>query len=323
MANEYFAVILEVSPRLINIGFAGEAVPSVSLRPDLPIWKKYQPAYKETYPRHFGLQSHSISQQQKEKILELFKKDNLSRSSLNAFQQAHRDGHFTFWEQDNYRALARLLKHTVTKQLMVSPRYVKFMVLDDDSSALEKFQLSSALLGPFGCATSVYFIPRAPCISMAASVEEALVVDIGWLECRLSALSELRVVKQRGTIGYSEETIDYGKSPGFSELIPGLSSLVADLVGELAVDVRPQVLQNLVFCGTIASLELQRNLVKQIQSLFPKLRVSGKYCLGAWAGGSIYCSTSLLKQDMNALRHREVTVEKLRSGAWKDVLLAG
>lgn len=321
MANEYFAVILEVSPRLINVGFAGEAVPSVSLRPDLPIWKRYQPAYKETYPRHFGLQSHSISQEQKEEILELLKKDDLSRSSLNAYQEAHRGGNFTFWEQDNYRAVSRLLKQVVTKQLMVSPRHVKIMVLDNDSSALERFQLSSALLGPFGCAASVYFIPRAPCISMAASVEEALVVDIGWLECRLSALSELRVVKQRGSIDYSEETMTYGKSESQEKLEnSGLAALVGGFVGELAVDVRPQVLQNLVFCG--ASLELQRDLVKQVQGLFPKLRVSGKYCLGAWAGGSIYCSTSLLKHDMNALRHREVTMEKLRSGAWKDVLLA-
>lgn len=331
MANEYYAVILEISARKINIGFAGEAAPSISIRPDLPIWNRYQPPYKETYPRYFQLQSHSITQEQKEEILLSIKDDNESLNSLNAYQEAHRRGEFAFWEQDGYESLSRLLKHVVTKQLMVTPRYVKIMILDDDSSALDKFQLCSALLGPLGCATSVFFIPRAPCISMAASVEDSLVVDFGWLECRVSALSELRVVKHTVTETYSEETIRFkgaesddgsesAASKGFAKFA-GLPKLLAKLIGDLAVDVRPQVLQNLVFCGDIASIDLQRHLVKETQKEFPKLTVSGKYCLGAWAGASIYCSTSFLKHDMNALRHKEVTMEKLRTGKWKDVFL--
>ncbi|PVH15587.1 uncharacterized protein CXQ87_003433 [Candidozyma duobushaemuli] len=331
MANEYYAVILEFSARKINIGFAGEAAPSVSIRPDSPIWIRYHPPYKETYPRYFQLQSHSITQEQKEEILLSLKDDNESSKSLNAFQEAHRKGEFAFWEQDGYESLCRLLKHVVTKQLMVTPRYVKIMILDDDSSALDKFQLCSAVLGPLGCATSVFFIPRAPCISMAASVEDSLVVEFGWSECRVSALSELRVVKHTVTEDYSEETISFREAENddgaenaalkdFAKF-GGLPKLLAKLVGDLAVDVRPQVLQNLVFCGDIASIDLQRHLVKESQKEYPKLTVSGKYCLGAWAGASIYCSTSFLKHDMNALRHKEVTLEKLRTGKWKDVFL--
>ncbi|PSK38697.1 hypothetical protein C7M61_002636 [Candidozyma pseudohaemuli] len=331
MANEYYAVILEISAQEINIGFAGEAAPSISIRPGLPIWNRYQPPCKETYPRYFQLQSHSITQEQKEEILLSLKDDNESHRSLNAYQEAQRKGEFAFWEQDGYESLSRLLKHIVTKQLMVTPRYVKIMILDDDSSALDKFQLCSALLGPLGCATSVFFIPRAPCISMAASVEDSLVVDFGWLECRVSALSELRVVKHTVTETYSEETIRFkgaesdnnaenAASKDFAKFA-GLPKLLAKLVGELAVDVRPQVLQNLVFFGDIASIDLQRHVVKETQKEFPKLTVSGKYCLGAWAGASIYCSTSFLKHDMNALRHKEVTMEKLRTGKWKDVFL--
>lgn len=331
MANEYYAVILEISARKIIIGFAGEAAPSISIRPDLPIWNRYQPPYKETYPRYFQLQSHSITQEQKEEILLSIKDDNESLNLLNAYQEAHRRGEFAFWEQDGYESLSRLLKHVVTKQLMVTPRYVKIMILDDDSSALDKFQLCSALLGPLGCATSVFFIPRAPCISMGASVEDSLVVDFGWLECRVSALNELRVVKHTVSEDYSEETIRFkgaggdtdSQSAAFNDIskFAGLPKLLAKLVGDLAVDVRPQVLQNLVFCGDIASIDLQRHLVKETQKGFPKLTVSGKYCLGAWAGASIYCSTSFLKHDMNALRHKEVTMEKLRTGKWKDVFL--
>lgn len=331
MANEYYAVILEFCARKINIGFAGEAAPSVSIRPDLPIWNRYQPPYKETYPRYFQLQSHSITQEQKKEILNSLRDDHDSLKSLNAYQGAHRKGQFAFWEQDGYESLCRLLKHVVTKQLIVTPRYVKIMILDDDSSALDKFQLCNALLGPLGCATSVFFIPRAPCISMAASVEDSLVIDLGWRECRVSALSELRVVKHTVTEDYSEETVSFKEAENDDDAedtaskelakFDGLPKLLARLVGELAVDVRPQALQNLVFCGDIAGIDLQRYLVKETQKEFPKLSVSGKYCLGAWAGASIYCSTSFLKHDMNALRHKEVTMEKLRTGKWKDVLL--
>lgn len=337
MANEYYAIILELSPRKINVGFAGEASPLVSIRPDTPLWEKFQPPYeKDVYPRFFDLSSHSLTKEQKEELSSVLKNDKADSLILEKYQHDSQNGSFTFWELDGFRALGRLMKYVVVRNLMVSPCHVKIMVLDSGASALEKFQLCSVLLGPSGCACSVYFIPRASCISMAASVEDSVVVDFQWLECRISALSELRVVKEKCVETYSEETACYKMLRTVSDAeearekvneghflsFKGLPEVLELLVEELAVDVRPKMVQNLVFTGDIAlSVELQRSLVKEVQLLLPRLTVSGKYCLGAWAGASIYCSTSLLKHDMNDLRNREVTREKLRNGKWKSIFI--
>lgn len=335
MATEYYAVICEISPRALRIGFAGESIPLVCLEPSLPLWRKYRPSSdKDIYPRLFDLDSHLLTPEQRKKLTKSVQNSPEDQSLLETYRKDAADGKFVFWGNDAFRALGRLMKHIITKELMVSPRNVKLMVLDYGYSAVERFQLCRALLGPAGCAHSVYFISRAPCVSMSASVEDAIIVDFGWLECRISVLGELRIVKETGleelceeVICYRalrdtgagiEETLDYLVKE--SSMLLDLPAAIARLVGDISIDLRPQVLQNIVFCSSVVPLSTQRELVKQIQQLLPKLQVSGKHCLGAWAGASIYCSTTLLKHDLYQLRDREVTAEKLATGAWKKAI---
>lgn len=339
MANEYFAIILEVSPRVLNVGFAGESSPQVSLHPDLTLCKKYLTKQRGCiYPRYLDLHSHSLTPEQKLSLEDALQNDSRKLNLLEKYKQDY-CRRFVNWNQDDYRTLARLIKYIVTRILLVSPAQAKIFVLDQGLPGMEKFHLTKALVEATSCARSVYFIPRIPCVSMAANVEDSLVIDFQWQECRVIALQELRIVKEAAVVEYSEETVCYrlveeGVVDDADEalsildekscsIFEGLSAWIARFVHFLAVDVRPKVVQNVVFCGDLVkSVELQRQLVKDIQNALPNLRVSGKHCLGAWTGASIYCSTTLLRHDMNELRHSEVTKEKLHTGHWKDILLS-
>lgn len=342
MANEYYAVTLEFSPRSIRLGFAGEATPHTEISWNTPVWNKFQTNKipQKALPGYLETASHALSPEQQaqltENVCELHEKVALT------YRQDMTNNRFVFWQDDGYLALSRTLKHLLVAKLLISPGRTKLFVVDGGFSAVEKFQFCQALLTPTGIA-SVCFVPRSPCSAISANVENAVVVDFGWKDCSVVVVGDLRCILVDRFSRFSEEAVRYrleedlnsvgdlvvgrsGQKSVLENVLFGCDSLpqaIAQVIRKQAIDLRPVIAKNLVMTGELAHIcGLKGRLIQEVQCLLPDVAVLGKETLGPMAGTSLYCSTTLLRHDRNKWKHLEVTREKLNTEAWKELQTA-
>lgn len=343
--SEYYAVVLQFSATEIKLGFAGESVPHVTLSPLSPTWKKFQPpttGQTQKLPRYLGVGSRALEPEEKAKLIESIQSDPSTKNIVGQYTADLNYGRWTHWHTNEYLHLARLLKYCVVQFLLVLPANCKFFIIDPNFPALQKYQLCSSLLKLKVCAALV-FLPQAQLSAISAGLEDSVVVDFAWDECTVTVLGELRVLASATFHQYSEETVHYkvvetkgtlnfeevqklNTKSGIEDLkllslLKGLPGKIADLILKLDIDAKAKVCENIVFTGALLeSPGVKKAIIGEIQKLLPHLHISAKRTLGSWAGASLYCSTTLLRQDSRKWKHMEVSRDKLETEAWSQYL---
>lgn len=309
--SQYYAIILEFTQRELRLGLAGEAQAHVRLTPDSPEWKDADPPESSTcFPEYLQLDSHSLTSDTRDVLLQSVQRN---QPNLPQFARDRDLRRWADWSADGFAALSRLTRTLLVQRLLVSPSEVKLFVLDGGLCALDKYALCETMMSD-RAAVSVTFLPHSPCCSVAAGVEDALVVSLGWLRCRVVAILDLRCVSQTETRRFSEQSLLYGEQECDSEDLRGLCLEIASQLRNLPSDTRPKVARNVLFVG-LENPAFVNKIIESLQAAFPKYGVSAKVCLGAWAGASLYCSTSLLKQNTAKWRHMEISKRSLESTA--------
>lgn len=337
MANEYYAIILEFSPRSVKLGFAGEPEPHISVDSASPLWKSfiYPPTSETRYPSTLGLESHALLVSDKEHMVASLSEEQ--RSAVSRFNKGFGLRWFR-WESDNYRTLAKLVKYLILSLLLVSNSSAKVFLVDGGLAAVQKFQLCEAFFAR-KVAVAVSFLPRAPCIMMAAGVENGLLVDLGWDECALVSVFDLRSIASKRLKHFGEENVHYlslSQEKGTGEFDPshitasneslqavffssGLAKAIASEILSLDIDCRSAVAQHIVFNGPLAKIpQFTDNTLKDVNQIAGTVSVKEKVGLGAWCGASLYCSVALLKEEKSNWRIKEITKEKLQD-SWEEL----
>lgn len=354
MPNGYYAVILHFTSRSIQLGFAGESVPHVDLTPDSPIWKRFLPGndtgVERKYPPFLMTESHSLDSRDKKLLVDVIELRLDHRKIVDQYNLDLAESRWTNWHHNSYKDLVRLVKYCISKQLLVSPSRCKLLIIDGGFLALNKYQLGSSIFG-LKASAAVTFLPQSPLCAIAAGVKDCIVVNIDWHECWVSILSDLRSLLMATYPQFTLEWVHYShilnsclmefkdvqlllESPPLSQETSGresghgldmvftgegLPDLIARTIMKLEIDIRPEVAQNLIFLGSVSTIPgFKATLITQLQKRLPNLTVSGKQCLGPWVGASLYCSTTLLRQEQSKWKHKEILKDKLDTEAWKD-----
>lgn len=350
MATEYYAVVLHFTPRLVQLGFVGEPRPHVELGPHSSMWNKFIPVSPDgiprQYPGYLGTQSHALDFGARTKLVAAIENQPALVKVVDQYNADFARNTWTNWHTNEFRDLARLVKHCVSSSLLISAARCKLFVVDSGFLAVEKFQLGSALLGHGACA-AFSFLPLDPLCAIAACLDDAIVVNFAWLQCTVAVLADLRTLVTEHYTQYSEESVHYGSvanigSGEFEEVeqrllgafadtddtddshllhseLKTLAASIAKLILTLELDTRAKVAPNIVFVGRLPDIPgFKTALLKHLKSQVPHLPISGKQCLGAWAGASLYCSTTLLRQENKKWKHREISKDRLDTEAWRE-----
>lgn len=98
---------------------------------------------------------------------------------------------------------------------------------------------------------------------------------------------------------------------GTSHNLPGI---IHDLAEKTALDIRPVLLDNVLFTGGLAKIPgLKARVVLETRKL-TAMKVHGRAGLGLWAGCSLYTSAVLLKQSRPYWKTHEFTRETIKQG---------
>lgn len=335
MAHEYYAVVLEFAPRYIRLGFAGEALPHIEIGPRSSYW--IAPRSDAFLPAYLEAQSHALEPEQQKHVLEAIESE--LQHVCKAFRLDAEDN-WANWNSDKYISLARTIKQLLVNKLLVSPNAVKLFVVDSGLAAVHKHDLCQAMLRDV---VSLCFIPRSPCSAIAANVEDAVVVHVGWEESTTVVLGDLRCVFVETSVDYLQEAIHYKllektqqagfdatetlirktsldvQDNGLLSLVEGLAQNVSSIISKQPIDMRLSLAQNLVITGQLSDIPgFKTRLAQEAQRRLPRSSVKVKKCLGSWAGASLYCSTTLLRHDRTKWRHMEITKEKL-ADSWTEL----
>lgn len=99
-----------------------------------------------------------------------------------------------------------------------------------------------------------------------------------------------------------------------------LPRIILDLVEKTALDVRPVLLENVLFTGGVAKIPgLKARMVLEIRKL-SSANVYGRAGLGQWAGCSLYTSAVLLKQSKSYWKTQEFTRDTIKQGPTLSLL---
>ncbi|GEQ66435.1 hypothetical protein JCM33374_g98 [Metschnikowia sp. JCM 33374] len=339
MSNEYYAVILEFSSREIKLGFVGDSSEHTRVTPESPLWKKFVPASKSTStsPAFLQVDSHAIPVDLKDELLQSFNCLSPYQDVLSAYEADRNALKWYDWELDEYVTLSIIVRVLLSTRLLISPLKTKIFVIDSEFSAANKATLCKTFLG-MKTAVTITYLPFSPCCCIGAGVENALVVSLDWSSCKVVPVLDLRSLPAREYVQFSGESIHYSpairhNSKTFEEIESDILSndtimekaffienclpaAIAGFVKSLDLDSRTCVAENIIFTGVRSHIPgIKGRLLTEIANFLQGYDVSGKVCLGAWAGASLYCSTTLLKIKGSEWKHMEVSKVNLEKNA--------
>mmetsp|Transcript_4971 Transcript_4971/g.5497 ORF Transcript_4971/g.5497 Transcript_4971/m.5497 type:complete len:401 (+) Transcript_4971:1232-2434(+) len=97
-----------------------------------------------------------------------------------------------------------------------------------------------------------------------------------------------------------------------------LSQLIASTVIKSPIDVRAILLENLIITGETSNIPgFKSRLIRDVRKLVTG-NVSCKVTLGLWAGCSLYCSTTLVRQNEKVWKSQEITKETITKSISPD-----
>lgn len=335
MSNAYYALILQFSCCNVKLGFAGDAAPIVDICPDSAIWRRFTSLvdYGRQYPEFLSTESHSLDSGLRKKVIDAVELQPELKSMVDQYNSDMELKRWTDWEQRGFLELARLIKHCISLELLVSPSRCKFFVIDHEYLGVTKLQLGQCILGQQS-GVAISFLPVAPLVAISAFVEDAVVVHLGWKECSVSVVSDLRVILKMADTQCTLESLHYqfvAEEENFSfeevesairqqnektsSFTQNILLLVSQAILKLDIDTRPKAARHVVIVGCE---NFKSAILSEIQKKLPTLSVGAKDCLGPWAGASVYCSSTLLRHPRAEWKHMEISSEKLETEGWRE-----
>lgn len=92
-----------------------------------------------------------------------------------------------------------------------------------------------------------------------------------------------------------------------------IDPIVEMLNGDYEIDTIKVLQQNIIFDGGVSKIPGFKSRVLQLLRERTSLHVRANLCLGSWQGGSIYCSTSLLRRSRSIRKTEELTKETIKT----------
>lgn len=316
--SDFIYTIVDIGSTRIRCGLAGQFQPSAT--EDNGGFKRV-----ESFPPFLELQDHCLDE---EILSQIRSKLHTTYSTL--IQRFKEDS--TRWM--NYSDQWDVAIHRNLLELMsfVPLTHSKCrVIIIDEFPVMVKYVVSKVLLVKMGF-KSVQFIPKPVLSGISASCGAGLVIDLSWSKFKVTSLYDYRIVDEyEGFNGISgvnlhykilEKLISSGKTADFDEiehfimgkhhldvdldevlddLVAPVISAIDKLIDQAPLDLKLTLKSNLMFDGGVSR-------VKGVKSRLGK----GIKCLGAWQGGSIYCSTSILKRSRNIRKTEEITKEMIK-----------
>lgn len=90
-----------------------------------------------------------------------------------------------------------------------------------------------------------------------------------------------------------------------------ISQLILNTINKSAIDLKATLLDNIIITGEISNIPgFKTRLIQETRKLISS-KVSCKVTLGPWTGCSLYCSTTLVRQNEQLWKSMEITKENL------------
>ncbi|CAH6722864.1 hypothetical protein CLIB1444_11S02894 [[Candida] jaroonii] len=316
--SDFIYTILDIGSTRIRCGLAGQFLPSAIVD---------NKGFKEvgSFPPYLELKDHSLDDETSSQIrhqLQNTYSTLIERYSLDSVNWMNSGDQWDVALHRNFLELMSFIPLTHSRCRVI---------IIDEFPVMVKYVISRILLIKMGF-KSVQFIPKPILSGISANCGNGLVVDLSWSKFKVTSLYEYRIIDEHeGFVGLSgvnlhykvlEKLVSTGKNADFDEieqfimgkgqldvdldeiidsLIGPVVTTIAKLIESSPIDLRAVFKSNLIFDGGVCK-------VKGVKS---KLG-NGIKCLGAWQGGSIYCSTSILKRTRSIRKTEEITKEMIK-----------
>lgn len=198
------------------------------------------------------------------------------------------------WETDKFASLAKVVKYLVTQRLLLTPSRTKLFVIDSGMPVSWKLWLCDKMLSY--CTTSITFLPHSVCCAVSANCEDAIVVNSHPQWFSFAAVGLL--------IPMAMDLRDPGEDLG------QVADALADFIKALPIDTRRRFSKHIIYVGNHVPFD-----PLQVQRLV-SWDIGEAYSLGAWAGASILCSTTL--PTSGVWKTKEVTRDKILA-RWLEI----
>lgn len=375
--NEYYPVILDINSTFIRAGFAGDALPLVTIK---SVDQNDQSTLNKV-PPYYDLNDASMTSEQLDMVMSCMFSSNpvIKQVSEIYTKDSSHTRHSKCISGNN---LQLKLSDIFINHLLVSPPRTKIIIVDSGYSILEKSRISKILLFKIGV-KSIIWTPESTLHVIGANSINGLVVNVQWDSLLLNSIIDLRIISHLeqfdkfngNTLHYKiieklleledEDVNTLLKNTNLFDIIENfianavyvrsiddkdddsrlfqisegisipnrlryevveslffeednLSQLIASNVIKLPIDLRPILLENIIITGEMSNIPgFKSRLIREVRNLVTGI-VSCKITLGLWAGCSLYCSTTLVRQNEEVWKSQEITKETLTKSISPD-----
>lgn len=329
--SDFIYVIVDIGSRYIRAGIAGEELVHVTIANNGYL-------QSNTNPKYLELNDHSLDYQQRQIIW-----DNLSSTYKKLIRIFQNDT--THWINYDNEILIHAKLLEVMSYLPLNYSKCKMVILDGFSMDI-KYMLSKIFLDKIGV-KSVQFFSNSILSVVASNQSNGLVVELGWKGFTVTSIYDYRIIDvYEGVDGLSGENLHYKI---VEQLIKLNSDLVEDIdlfdmIEEFIIGKDNQIRQLVNLDETVRSIlrpvldginlvyerattDMKPCISKSIivdggLSKLPNIKdyiINGVsfhgnciYSLGAWHGGSIYFSTSILRRNRKSRKQEEITKDTIK-----------
>lgn len=204
MSIEYYPLIFDLGSRFTRSGFVGDSQPAMTLPIAKPsIVKSSSNCSNDestliNTPPYLDVSNKSLTEDLSYKLL-LSLKDHpvfgkLCQIYQNDLQEARWIDFQTELRQDNNH-LFQNLKLLINEKLLVQPKKIKLILIDNSQAVLINYILSKFLLFELKV-KSIIFLPESIMTMVGANIRDGLNIDISWKKCTINYIYDLRILHE-------------------------------------------------------------------------------------------------------------------------------
>lgn len=377
-SNEYYPVILDISSAFVRAGFAGDALPLVTIKSV----DQNNHSSSSTIPPYYNVNDASMTTEQHDMVISsLFSSNAVLRKVSEIYSKDHSNNSRQSKSMSE-RNLQIKLSDIFVNHLLVPPSKTKIIIVDSNYSILEKSRISTILLSKIGV-KSIIWVPEPMLHVIGANNSNGLVVNVRWDLLLINPIIDLRILNHleddkrfngsslhykiiEKLIELEDEAVNallerndlfniienfianavyvrpiddkendsrlFQISKGISipnrlryEVIESLffeeeniCQVIASTVKKSPIDIRQVLLENIIIAGETSNIPgFKVRLIQEVRNLVTG-NASCKITLGLWAGCSLYCSTTLVRQNEKVWKSQEITKEVLKNSISQD-----
>lgn len=377
-SNEYYPVILDICSTFIRAGFAGDALPLVTIK---SVDQNNQSA-SSTIPPYYNVNDASMTSEQHDMVISsLFSSNAVIKKVSEIYSRDHSNNPRQS-KSISGRNLQVKLSDIFINHLLVSPSKTKIIIVDSSYSILEKFRISTILLSKIGV-KSIIWVPEPALHVIGANNTNGLIVNVRWDLLLLNTIVDLRILSHLEDVErFNGKSLHYKiieklielededvnallekddlfdiienfianavyvrpigekeNDTGLFQISKGISipnrlryevveslffeeanicQIIESTVKKSPIDIRPVLLENIIITGETSNIPgFKTRLIREVRNLVTG-NASCKVTLGLWVGCSLYCSTTLIRQNDKVWKSQEITKEILNNSISHD-----